>query len=230
MHKLIRSEEGFSLLELLLAISITSVLLLVLGNFMGNGIISSNRDYNKTLIQSNTKLAVDTVARTIKSAVTVEAQNTQPDNNGPGAPGNLYGWSGVAGNNSTLILAVPARTSSGSLIYIDGLHTTVYTNDIIFYLNSSDHRLYKRVLANAVVGNAAKTTCPPAAATSTCPSDAIIVEDIASLSTAFYDNSDVSIASPTGTEAVGYTVTESKILGGKTFSSSYSTIAALRNK
>ena len=224
-----RNEAGFSLLELILAITITSFLLLVAGNFMTNGILSTNKDYNKTLIQSNTKLAVDTVARFIKSAVSVESQNSQPDANAP-VVGNQYSWSGVAGNNATLILAVPARDSSNNLIYVDGLHTTLYTDDVIFYLHARDHRLYKRVIANSVAGDAAKTTCPPAIATTSCPADAVIVEDIASLSSAYYDNNDNSVSVPSGTEAVGYTVTESKIIGLTTYSSSYSTIAALRNK
>ncbi len=224
-----RHEGGFSLLELLLAISITSILLLVGGNFVVDGTLSANIDYNRTIVQSNTKSAVDIVARTIRSSRSVQAQNSQPDPNPP-VSGNPYSWTGTAGTNATLILAVPARDTSGNLLYVDGLHNNLYTNDVIFYLDPSTNRLYKRTIANAVAGNVAKTTCPPSVATSSCPPDSVVVEDIASLTTGYFDDSNSPVATPTGTESVSYSVKESRIIGSRTYSSSYSTITALRNK
>ncbi len=223
------SEGGFSLLELLVAISITTVLLLIADNFVIDGTLSANIAYNKTTIQSNTKSAVENVARTIRSAKSVEATNSQPDPNPP-IPANPYSWTAVAGNNATLILAVPARDTGNNLLYVDGLHSNIYTNDVIFYLDSATNRLYKRTIANAVAGNAAKTTCPPALSSSSCPPDSIIVEDIAGLSTTYLNAANVSVAVPSGTEAVGYSVTETTNIGTRSYSSTYSTITALRNK
>lgn len=222
-------QGGFSLLELLVSISITAILLLVGGNFVVDGTLSANVDYNRTVVQSNTKTAVDIVARTIRSARSVEAQNAQPDPNPP-VTGNPYSWSGTAGVDATLILAIPARDAAGNLLYIDGLHNNLYTNDVIFYLDPSTRRLYKRTIANAVAGNAAKTTCPPSLATPTCAPDAVVVEDIASLTTGYLDDTNVAVTIPSGTEAVSYKVKESRVIGSRTYSSSYSTITALRNK
>ncbi len=224
-----RSEGGYSLIELLVAISTTAILLLVGSNFVLDGTLSANVDYNRTVVQSNTKTAVDIVARTVRSARSVENQNSQPDPNPP-ISGNAYSWNGTSGTDSTLILAVPARDTSGNIMYLDGLHNNLYTNDVIFYLDPTTKRLYKRVIANGIAGNAAKTTCPPSLATSSCPADAIIVEDIASLSTQFYDDSNALVASPSGTEAVSYAVKQTRVIGGKSYSSSYSTVGALRNK
>ncbi len=225
------NERGFTLLELLLAISLTTILLMVVSDFVTDGIQSSNQDYNKTIVITNTKAAVETVARAIRETRSVEANNSLPDSNSPGAPTNLYSWSGSAGPNATLILAVPARDTSNNLIYIDGLHNSLYTDDIIFYLDSTTHRLYKRTIANASAqDDKAKTTCPPAIATSSCPADAVIVEDVANLTTSYLDGNNAIVTQPTGTEAVNYSVTESKTIGLRTYTSTYTTTAALRNK
>src|SRR5262245_1792062 len=119
---------------MLVAISIATLLILAVGTFATNSIVGSNQDYNKTLVLTNAKEAVGIVARQIKTARSVQASNALPDAHAPGAPGNLYSWSGAAGNGATLILAVPSRDAGGNLIYIDGLHTAVYTDDVIFYL------------------------------------------------------------------------------------------------
>ena len=229
MSSRVSPQAGFSLLELLVAISVTTILLMVAGNFVVNGTLSANIAYNQTIVQSNTKSAVEIVARTIRSARSVEAANAQPDPNPP-VVGSPYSWAAVSGNNATLILAIPARDAANNLLYVDGLHSNLYTNDVIFYLDTSTDRLYKRTIANAVIGNAAKTTCPPAIATSSCPADTIIVEDIAGLTTNYLDNTNANVAVPSGTEAVGYSVTETKKIGNRDYSSTYSTITALRNK
>ncbi len=224
-------EGGFTLLELLLAISISAVLILTVGNFTVTSIVGSNQDYNKTLVLTNAKEAVGIVARQIKAARSVQAANSVPDTNAPGGSSSPYSWSGVAGNGATLILAVPARDSSNNLIYVDGLHNSLYTNNVIFYLDASTHKLYRRILANGLApGNAAITTCPPALASVSCPADADVVDDVANLTTSYLDSNNSTITLPAGTEAVHYTVTETRTISGKVYSGTYSTIATLRNK
>lgn len=226
-----RREDGFTLFELLLAISIASVLIMAVSSFSTNSIVGSNQDYNKTLVLTNAKEAVGIVARQIKSAKSVQATNSLPDPNAPGAPGNLYSWSGAAGNGANLILAVPSRDASGNLIYIDGLHTSLYTDDVIFYLDPTSHKLYRRKIANTLApGNAAVTTCPPSSATPSCPADADVIDDVANLETTYLDSNNASVSVPSGTEAVKYTVTERRTINGRTFTGTYSTVATMRNK
>ncbi len=224
-------ERGFSLLEVLMAISLTSVLLLVAGNFVTDSIRSSQQDYTQTEVLVNTKAAVEAVARIAREGRSVQANNVLADNNAPGAPGNLYSWSGAAGSGTTLIVSVPSRDTSNNLIYIDGLHNNLYTDDIIFYLDNTTRRLYKRVIANtSAPSNRAVTTCPPAIANGSCPADSVIVEDVANLTTSYLDANGATVTSPAGTEAISFTVTESKTIGSRTYTSSYTTTAALRNK
>jgi prepilin-type N-terminal cleavage/methylation domain-containing protein len=224
-------QRGFTMLELLLAISVSSVLIIAIGEFATASIVGSNQDYNKTLVLTNAKEAVGIVARQIRAAKSVQSANSLPDLHAPGAPGNLYSWSGTAGSGATLILAVPSRNASGDVIYIDGLHASVYTDDVIFYLDSSTHKLFRRRIANtSAPGNVALTTCPPAAKSPTCPADADVVDDVANLTTAYLDSNNNSISVPSGTEAVNYTVTETRTINKHVYTGTYSSIATLRNK
>lgn len=226
-----KHQAGFTLFELLLAISVSSVLIIAMGNFVSVSISGGNEDYNRTLVLTNAKEAVGIVARQIKAAKSVESANSLPDANAPGAPGNLYSWSGAAGNGATLILAVPSRNASGDIIYIDGLHASLYTDNIIFYLDATTHRLYRRRIANtSAPGNSALTTCPPKIASTGCPADADVVDDVANLVTTYLDSNNNSVSLPSGTEAVNYTVTETRTIHGTLYSGTYTSIVTMRNK
>jgi hypothetical protein len=57
-----------------------------------------------------------------------------------------------------------------------------------------------------------------------------VVDDVANLTTGYLDENGTTPTSPSGTEAVSYTVTETRVISGKSYSGTYSTIATLRNK
>lgn len=222
---------GFTLIELITSMAVMSILLLALSVFITNATQNISNEDTKTALSDNTRTALESVAREIRAAKSVEAVNSQPDANAPGAPGNLYSWTASAGSGATLILAVPARDTSGNLIYSDGLHNNLYTDDIVYYLDGTSHRLYRRVIANTQApGNAAKTTCPPDLATASCPADARIVDDVANLTTAYFDSYDHSVATPSGTQAVQITLTQTRSVFSHSFSNSYTTTASLRNR
>ncbi len=225
------SERGFSLLELLVALAVTSIMVLIMGQFIGKVLANLARQQTITIIQNNTKQAVLTTSDTIRSARGVEASNSLADQHAPGAPSNLYSWSAASGDNATLILAVPAHNTSGNILYIDGQHNTPYVNDVIYFIDPTTRILYRRTLANpGAPGNTAITTCPPSAVTASCPADAKVVEDVADLVTQYYDASNNPVTSPSGTEAVKVTLKQTKTSGGQTLTSSFTTIASLRNK
>lgn len=223
-------QTGLTLIELSISMSIVSVLAVILSQFLVNGLTSSTRNFTKTVLQANTKQGIETIERDIKAAQTVEDPNRWPDNNAPGAPGNLYSWHPSSGSGTTLVLAVPARDVSGNLIYADALHNTVQTNDLIYYLNSANKILYKRTIANPATGNAAKTTCPPALATSACPQDARVVEDVADLSASYLDSANVNTATPTNAGLVEITLKQTQKKGAQTFTNSFTSQVSLRNK
>lgn len=225
------NQRGYTLVEMLVAISLSTLLMLALGGFATNSVVSTNQDYNKTLVLANSKEAVGIVARQVRLAKSVLANNTIADANAPGAPSNQFSWASTAGSGNPLVLAVPSRASDGSVIWTDGTHSAIYTDNVIFYLNATTKRLYKRTLANSSApGNSAVTTCPPTSATSLCPADADVVDDVANMTTNYLKADGTSTSTPSNTEAVDYTVTESRTISGKTYTGTYSTIATLRNR
>lgn len=230
MKNLVFDSAGYTLIEMLVAISVSTLLILAIGNYASSSVIGSNQDYNKTLVLANAKEAVGIVARQVRLAKSVVASNDLPDNYAPNAPSDLYSWSGAAGSGTSLILQVPSRDTSGNIMYYNSSHTNVYTDDVIFYLDGTSKKLYKRIIANPVAGNSAKTTCPPAHATSSCPADADVVDDVANLTTSYLKSDGTTPTTPDGTEAVNYTVTETRTINGKSYSGTYTTIATLRNK
>lgn len=228
--KFVSNQAGLTMLELLIAIVVASAAFVVFSQFVATGLSSYRRQDTNLILQTNTKLAVENVAQVVREAKRVQSANSNPDDNSPGAPGNLYSWSSSTGAGATLILGIPARDANNNFIYIDGQHASVYLNDIVFYLGSDDI-LYKRVIKNtAAPGNTAITTCPPNLATPGCPADAKVVEDIADLAITYFDSSNNVIATPTGTEAVEVKLKQTRRIGGHTYSNEFTTIATLRNK
>jgi prepilin-type N-terminal cleavage/methylation domain-containing protein len=224
-------QQGYTLIELLVAISMSTVLMLAISGFATDSVVSVNQDYNKTLVLSNSKEAVGLVTRQVRLAKSVLANNVLADTYAPSAPGNLYSWASTAGSGNPLVLAVPSHTSDGSVIYTDSTHTSIYTDNVIFYLNSSSKKLYKRTLKNtSAPGNVSVTTCPPTNASPSCPADADVVDDVANLTTSYLKADGTTTSTPANTEAVSYTVTETRTINGKPYTGTYSTVATLRNR
>lgn len=225
-----RHPTGLTLLEMLISVAIASILVLILLQVILTSYANWRRESTKTKLQTNTKIAVETVAQVIRAAKSVEANNSQPDPNAP-VVGNQYSWTGATGSGATLILAVPAQDATGNIIYIDGTHTSLYTNNIIFYLDPVSKILYRRTIANQTApGNIAVTTCPPALANASCPADTKVVEDVANLTTTYLDANGAVVNSPSGTEAVQYDLSQTRVVAGKTYQSNYGTTATMRNK
>ncbi len=221
---------GLSLVELLVSIAIASILVLITLQVISRSYVNWRRESTKTQLQTNTKTAVETVAQVIRSAKSVESQNSQPDPNAPDSQ-NPYSWTSATGSGATLILATPARDANGDIIFIDDTHTSLYTDNVIFYLEPSSDILYRRTIANtSAPNNAATTTCPPEQSTPACPPDSKVVADIANLTTTYLDAAGDVVASPSGTEAVKYELSQTRTIGSQTFQSSYGTTATLRNK
>lgn len=228
-NKYIHNQDGLSLVEFLIVISMVAVMAIVVSDFYVRRLIDYNRTFVITSLQSNTKQAVDTMEGDIKFATRVTSSNQWPDSNAPTAPGDLHSWASTNTTPATVVISVPARDASGNVIYADGLHTQLQTNDVIYYVNAQNI-MYRRVVANPVSGNASKTTCPPASATPDCPADAKIVEDIASLSVVYYDATNVVTNTPANAYSIQITLQQSRTKFGRTYVSRLTSQASLRNR
>ncbi|HEX7259749.1 MAG TPA: hypothetical protein VF272_02345, partial [Candidatus Saccharimonadia bacterium] len=132
----------------MMATAIIGILATLVSGFYVDRLIDYARNDTLIILQSNTKQALESLGRDIKSARTIQSANQWPDPNGPG--GNQYGWSSNTGSPSVLVLAVPAVNSSGGLIYADASHSSLQTNDVIYYVDGVKKLLYRRVIANPV--------------------------------------------------------------------------------
>lgn len=225
----LRHEHGISLLELIISGSIMSLLALVLSTFMTGRLHDYARSEAHITVQQNTKTALELLLGALRSAQAVQSVNRWPDVNGPGGPLNPYSWQTTTADPATLVLAVPAVDSSGNPLYADILHNSLQTNDVIFYINSNDQSLYRRVIANPVVGNAAKTTCPPELASALCPPDAKVIERVAGLDAIFLLNHNLTTTTPEDAASVRVTLTQELRRGGVDYRSSLTGQGTLRN-
>ena len=224
----LRNQRGFTLLELIVATTIIGVLAIMVSGFYVDRLVDYARSETLLILQSNTKQALETIQTDLKQTVTVESANHIADVNGPG--GNQFGWASTSASPSTLVLSVPSRDASGNLIYVDAQHTTLQTDDVIYYIDSAKKTLYRRVLANSASGNAAKTTCPPSKATASCPADGKVIEDVANLVATYYDTNNNATSTLASAYAVNTLLTQSRVKFGRTYTNSLNSRTMLRNK
>lgn len=84
-----------------------------------------------------------------------------------------------------------ATNSSGAYI-MNGANP--YENEYILYINRATKQLLVRTLANpAATGNILKTSCPPASATTSCPADKVIVDNLVSIDRKYFSRFDATI-------------------------------------
>ena len=167
--------------------------------------------------------AGDKLRDNLNAATNLLIQNSIADshtNNPDPAYANNYYWIpihaipgntpvGASGTTTPLIyFQQPALDSSKNFI-MNG--TQPYQNEYVLYLDGTTKQLLLRTLANpAATGNAAVTSCPSAAATSICPADKIIAEDVSSVDMRYFSRAGNTIDY---TSIVDTTVTPNQYIG-----------------
>jgi hypothetical protein len=216
------------LLELLVSTLVLTILIAVIGNFVVDRWADYIRNDSQIIIQSNTKIAIETMELDIKAANGIEDANFTPDP-------NHSTWSSGAG---VLVLKVPAQNSGGQILFVNGDINSPCVNDVIYYL-SSGGALYRRWIprinpaecnANAIT----LPTCPPSGGSGCSGTDAKIIENVADLAIRYYDNVNptTELASPpyAGSGSIQITLGQSLTRFGKTFTGSLTSRVNLRNK
>ena len=110
------NSRGFTLVEGLIAISVTSLVVLVVTVFMINNIQESTLATARQNMLREVQQTLDLAANDIRLSANADTNNRWPDNNGPSGSSNLYSW---ASNSSTLVLATAAEDQSGTVIFSD---------------------------------------------------------------------------------------------------------------
>ncbi len=214
-------DRGFTLVEVLISLSIAGVLSGIL--FMVTYYFYANMMQNNTATQMtlDTQIVLRSLTEDIRLADKINTTNIIADSNQPG------GWT-TSNPSSILIISDPAVNSSNQIIY-DEATGYPYRNENIYFVQNGT--LYKRTLKNTdASGNVAVTTCPTSTASSSCPPDKAFSTYVSNLQFSFYDATDTSTADAELARSVSYTVSMSATVYGRAMSTTNNTRATMRNQ
>jgi len=226
MSRIVTSEtrrpSGFTVVELTISLTIASILAVVLFTATFYYYVTTAQAETSTNLALESQSVLSQLTDDIRLADSIASTNSISDPNGPGG-----GWT-TSDPSNIIIIESPAVDSSRNLIY-DPTTGFPYKNEYIYFMNGTN--MYKRVLANtAATGNTAKTTCPAASATSTCPPDRVFSTNLSNLTFTFYDANDATTSDATKARSVLFRVDLAKKMFGKNITLSNSTRVTLRNQ
>jgi len=224
LHKnQLKDQEGFTLLELMVATVITGALIGIIMTFLVNTVVTSTVDSARADLLREAQLTLDTIGRETRLSANADEQNRWEDENAPGAPANELSWESDA---DTLVLATAATNLGGNILFSDPLHYVSNKNNNIYFVD--DGVLYKRTLADPVAANATETTCPPSP-TDDCPDDRALVDTVTNFTVRYYNNESVEV-DPADARSVELTLNLQKQRYGRTIDAEFSTRTVFRNE
>lgn len=217
-----RGRGGFTLVEMIITITLVSIVSLVLANFVAGWLQTSDLAQARTNLLTNAESALDNITDDIRLSGSADQNNRWPDPNAPG--GSDFGWQS---NSSTLVLARIAITSQRDVIYSDPAQYITEKDNVVYYVSSQ--ALYRRIIASDDPGTAAVSTCPPASATPSCPADTLVARDVTAFAITYYD-ADNQVVTAADAQAVQLAITLSYSKGGETVTADYTTRMVFRNE
>lgn len=222
MRKLKLNQKGFTLPELIVAMTLMMILSLTLANFVVNWYSTASLAQARADLLTNAENALDTIANDIRLSGSTDETNRWPDANGPS--GQQFGWHS---GTQVLVLAKTAVDTSNNIIFSDPAQYITQKDNAVYYL--SNGTLYKRVIAADDANSAAVTTCPPASASQSCPADKTIATGVKGFTITYYDENLQSVT-PDNARAVQLAITLSATKGGRTVDANYNTRMVFRNE
>jgi type II secretory pathway component PulJ len=210
-----------TLVELTISIVLTIAVSTGIIIFMVSGLRNYSAASAKANLLAQAQTALDRMSGDIMLAATADLNNRIDDANSP-TPSDPNSW---LSDSDTLILATAVEDQSQNILYADPAQYISHKNNVVYYLNGQT--LYRRVLAASVTGNRAKTTCPPASASASCPGDTLMLNDVTAFAVSYRDHLNQTVV-PDEARSVEVSVT----LQSKSYASakvSYSTRTVFRN-
>lgn len=188
IKKLRSNSSGFTLVELNISITILGILAVGMIGVFADFFSVMTRTNQSVLMTTDSQNLLRTVQEELRYGAGVRGSATINDSHAPSG-----GWN-TSNSAFVIIVATPATDSSHNYI-INPLTGNPYLNELVYYKNGTT--LYKRVLANpGAIGNSLKTSCPAANATSSCPADPKLVENLDSMVFTLYSQDNVVITDP----------------------------------
>lgn len=226
MNKTSNTSTGFTVIELLVAMSVMGLLIIVFMNFTNNTLVQTSITSARGDLLREAQLALDLIARDIRLSSNADDFNRIPDNNAPDAPTNPFSW---YSDENTLVLATAAMDANKNIIFEDPLRYSSLKNNNIYYVQ--DRTLYIRTLAADQAENIARTSCPENIATTDCPADRkLIINNVERFKIRYLSADDTEVLTPTEARSIELTLALQVKRFGRTIQSSYITRTVFRNE
>lgn len=218
-----KRSDGFTLVETVIALAVTSILMFIIIDFMTNSIIQYSDTEIRSQLLNEAQSSLDVISNDIRLSGNTDSNNRWPDNNSPGAPDDTFSWES---DSDTFVLASAVEDTSGNIIFEDPALYIPQKNNKVYFINNNT--LYKRTIAAPVANNSTKTTCPSNLATSNCPADRVLLNNLNAFSVKYYNSMNQEVT-PNDARSVEFYVKLQKIAYGRTISAEYSTRMVFRN-
>lgn len=195
-----QNQDGFTIPELMTVLVVTVILSAVIiffgFNFWRSGaLLQADQETLTTRLNAG-----DYIRENVGESTGLIVQNSIPDTHtllsDPNQPTGEY-WQelhavspvntpvGGAGTITPLFYFRKFSTDSDRNVIMNS--TNPYEDEVILYLNGSTKQLLARTLANPnAPDNRQKTTCPPYAATPSCPADKVVAGDVESIDLRYF--------------------------------------------
>lgn len=218
----LKSQAGFTLVELTVAISVMAIIGVVFIGMISNYFVVITRNNELAEMTINSQNLLRTTVENIRFGDGVRQTNQITDANSPSG-----GWN-TSNSIFVIIIAVPAVTSAHAYI-IDPNTGSPYMNELIYYRNGTT--LMERDLANpSATGNSIMTTCPANLATTSCPADRLLATFVNSMTFTLYDQNAVLTATPANARSIAITLSMQRNAPGQPLTVTNSIRVTLRNR
>jgi prepilin-type N-terminal cleavage/methylation domain-containing protein len=139
-----KNSRGFTLVETIIALAVTSMLMFIIINFMTNSIVQYAVVNARADLLNEAQAALDIMADDTRLSGNADANNRIPDVYAPLAPTDELSW---ASDNDTLVLATAVEDINGNIVFADpALYISEKNNYVYLYLIASYISEYSRHL------------------------------------------------------------------------------------
>lgn len=218
-------ERGFTIIEMLTASLVASIILIGMMTFMVNSMVNNSVTSARADLLREAQMALDVIVKDIRLSASVDVNNRISDDNSPDAVST--GGLGWESDLNTLVLATAAEDTLGNIIFADAAHYITEKNNIVYYVNNSE--LYKRTIAADIPDNDFVTSCPPEIATSLCLADRLSIDNVQSFTIRYFDSANNEV-DPTAAKSVEVELGLYDVKYGRPVQATYTTRTVFRNE
>jgi prepilin-type N-terminal cleavage/methylation domain-containing protein len=108
-------QAGFTLPEIIVALTLSSVLIGIIIGFMVNSLSQYGIANARAELLNEAQIALDIAANDIRLSANADANNRWLDDNAPGGPDDTLSWES---NGNTLVLATAAEDGDGNILFL----------------------------------------------------------------------------------------------------------------